>query len=488
VPEPIQTSNFPRLSAEDTVSLEITATEPGTDLEIVLETATDVTRWKALEVRSLDGRLLTRVRTHEADHGPHAVTVEAARLPGARLVLAKATMLGIRTGRYELRDLDVLAGRRLYFRWQRDDHRDGPVAGFFRDLGGGVNRAADTAAGAAETAANAAAEGVSDLIETAGTFLRDALDMIGGLAGRIPGTGRPLRALLHWYATWVSSSFDLIATCAKTTGDLAGKLLAGTVRIAFGGLGSLLAGDNRVFFKGWADIIGGTVGALIMVAGKTLAFVQAGLGLQYGERPLTAAEHRLLSDVYRGSVALYNVRVVDGFGGLAGITDRPFTLGNTIYLKSDPDPSVLVHECCHVWQYQHAGAAYTIEALVAQRTLKDEGYPWVDELGRGHLRWQDFNREAAAQFVQDLWNWGSPRLPPTPVPETNGVFFTDDPVGPDVVFVFSDQEDHTSLALETVAHIRNNPAIRLSSFIQRHTSRTGRRETTDRTAEPGNRR
>jgi hypothetical protein len=462
--EPIQISRFPDLSVEDTVSLEISAHDSGPLLELVLETAPDVTWWKALEVRSLSGELLARVETHDADHGPEVATVEASLLPGARLVLAKAKVFGAHTGMYELRDLDAHVGERLRFRWQRDDDRDGPVVGFLRDLGGGISQASNAVADVVGAVVNAVGEVVSDVIETVGTAIRNGFEAAGDLLGRIPGAGPVIRFLLHWLGTVVLTAFDLIGTAVQCVFDLVGGIVAGGIRLTGGGIGGLMAWDGRMFVKGFGDIVSSFAGAVLVILGKAVAFVQAVFFVQLGERALTEAERDLLRHVFGGSVALYNVRVVQGFAGLFSTNDRPFTLGNTIYLKDvNPavEPDTLVHECTHVWQFQNVGTRYTTDALWAQATIEGQGYVWENESARGLLRWQDFNKEAQAAFLQDLWQNGTLRGEPT---TGQGVFYQDDPIGDDVQFV-KGKVDHTSLALESVAYVRGAIAWRLSAFL-----------------------
>ncbi len=175
--------------------------------------------------------------------------------------------------------------------------------------------------------------------------------------------------------------------------------------------------------------LAGIAGAVIMVGGKVVAFVQAVLGMQW-PRPLTDDEQAYLSTVYADSVDLAVVRVVPGFAGLFSLNRRPFTLGNTIYLKRAGGRSTLVHECAHVWQYQHLGGRYTFDALWAQATVKPDAYRWADELSRGRRHWRDFNREAQAQFLEELAAAGLERF------VVAGV-------------------DHTELARETLAEVRS---------------------------------
>lgn len=90
------------------------------------------------------------------------------------------------------------------------------------------------------------------------------------------------------------------------------------------------------------------------------------------------------------------------------LNDRPFTSGNTIYLKdhgpSHPEHmSTLVHEVTHVWQHQHGGSDYKLEALWAQSF--GEGYVWQNGVAEGKS-WVELNPEQQAQLIQDAWDAG----------------------------------------------------------------------------------
>ncbi|MGH3761725.1 hypothetical protein [Actinophytocola sp.] len=181
-------------------------------------------------------------------------------------------------------------------------------------------------------------------------------------------------------------------------------------------------------------------GGVIMVLGKVIALVQAVVGLQRQRVP-TAEEAALLTEVYRGSVDLSAVRLVPGRAGVFGVNPRPFTLGATIYLKRNTlSDHVLVHECAHVWQYQHLGSRYAFDAIWAQWTVKPDAYAWADELERGRRHWREFNREAQAKFLED-------------VACRHREFFAEEPVAGGARFVH-DRVDHTDLARAAVAQVR----------------------------------
>jgi len=322
---------------------------------------------------------------------------------------------------------------------------------------------------------NAAGEALSDLVETAGTFGRDLADTGGLAAGRIPGVGIALRWSLHWIGTVVSAAADLVATVLKVVVELAVALVVVVVRLIAGGASTVGGarrsgagagvGGRRTFVQGVGETAASLAGPVLVTSGKALALVQAVLLGQRGERPLTAEERARLDRVFRGSVALYNVRVVDGFSGLFGLNRRPFTLGNTIYMKGylrrrGPEryAATLVHECGHVWQNQNVGTRYAIQALWAQCTIADR-YDWEKELARGNVRWSDFNREAQAQLLMHVWQHGRSGTDAAP-----GAFYAEDPIG--AAHFTWNGVDRTALAREAVATMRGARSHRYSKRLE----------------------
>lgn len=211
-----------------------------------------------------------------------------------------------------------------------------------------------------------------------------------------------------------------------------GRWLGGVVIALVGVVAAVVASVAGLVTR---NVAAGLGGAVILVLGKVIAFGQALAGLERG-RALTAEEAASLTEVYRDSVDLSAVRLVPGRAGVFSTNRRPFTLGSTIYLKEDTQPAhVLVHECAHVWQYQHLGPRYAFDAVWAQWRVKPDAYAWTDELGRGRRHWHEFNREAQAEFLQDI-------------ARHDQAFFTG---GERFVLAGT---DHTELARETLEQIR----------------------------------
>jgi hypothetical protein len=286
------------------------------------------------------------------------------------------------------------------------------------------------------------------------------------------------------------------------------KLGSGIVSGIVGGgvkvLGGILLLNEELFKKGIADIFYGIGGGLFYLAATALLLGQKILPVQDPDRALTKAEKDMLERVFFNSVSLYNIRIVEGRAGALGGGEFATTIGNTIYMRSiDPNTSdgrsTLVHECVHVWQYQNLGSRYALEAVFAQTAWPAEkkgcskpgfskpAYNWeVTELwALGNNDWNKFNREAQAEFVQDVWRVGTLKFGGK-TRKGNGAFFdfqVDDVVSlfedATVEFVYNGCEDsehplaqsstvdidYTSLATESVRSLRNRINLRLSKTL-----------------------
>lgn len=307
-----------------------------------------------------------------------------------------------------------------------------------------VSDAGDRVAGVAEAVLNVVAEASSDLVETIGTGAEDALRVVAGFAVRVRVADRVLAGFLRWMGCVVAGTLGLVAATVKAGFAVIAGAVGGTIRILLGAVGL----DRRRCAQGALDVASGVAGAAIVVVGTAVALIQACLFLQRIHRPLTDTEKEALRAVFRRSVALRNVRVVEGFAGILGVNRRPFTLCNTIFLKRvDPSmrPEVLVHECTHVWQYQHGGSRYAADALGAQAFVENP-YSWQAEIARGRIRWEQFNAEAQAQLLEDLHEHGS-------LGAAN-----------DHAELYMDGANHSALAAQALDAVRARPAWRLSSL------------------------
>ncbi len=327
--------------------------------------------------------------------------------------------------------------------------------GWLNDLGNGLSKAADDAAGALTDTLDSAAEAIGGTVEAAGNAVADGIDAVAKAAAGVPGIGRVLGAVLGVASRFVSGATQIAAAGARAAFNIVGNLVAGAIRIVGGGLGGLVSGNFEAAGRGIWGIGESILGGVVAILGTGVALVQGVLNLQPRERRLTEAEAALLERVYRRSVALGNVRVIEGQAGLFSPNGRPFTLGNHIYMKgfdlaTAPGLSVLVHECGHVWQHQHEGTRYIGGALLAQWTLGKKAYDWKAQIDAGTLLWRDFGKEAQAQFIQDVFDGGT-GAPGTP---GAGAFFEDDPLGPAARFESPAGTDRTDFARASVAELR----------------------------------
>ena len=203
------------------------------------------------------------------------------------------------------------------------------------------------------------------------------------------------------------------------------------------------------------NIASAIAGPVVVAVGRLIAFGQSVLRLQAPAIRVEGNEKRMLERVFENSLAIDKIRLIEGRSGVFGVNDRAFTLGNTIYFKdqkASERPDLLVHECVHVWQYQHIGARYTTDALGAQQFV-EEPYNWQREIQRGHENWVEFNKESQAQFLQDLYNYGELVIDGTTTTRGSGAFYDADGGGKIGRFVFNGT-DHTELANDAVSAVR----------------------------------
>jgi hypothetical protein len=331
---------------------------------------------------------------------------------------------------------------------------------------------------------NDAAQVIADAVETAGNRAQDALDhlahanrggpLLGGALGGALGRG------LRWLGGVASGAGDLVGAVVVGLGSVIAGVMGGTLRVIEGSV----RGQGRLIRSGLVDMVSGLLGAVLVAAGKAISLLQSSLGIEAHKRRLSNDEIRILKQVFRESLAIYEIRIIAGRSGVFQFNDRPFTLGNTIYMKDTGAGDwrhTLVHESTHVWQYQHIGSRYASDALGAQLVLGgDVAYDWQKALPR---RWGDFNKEAQAQILEDIYRFaglaGSD-------PAGEGAFFEADGAGRTGAFVvppavrpahMTEQDrrdlayltagDFTDLAMDAVATVRRVRTVRYSRLMPR---------------------
>lgn len=337
--------------------------------------------------------------------------------------------------------------------------------GWLEDFGNAASSVVDTTAEVVGEVVETAGDIVADAVETVGNAAQDGLNAVGEAMGE---EGGPLPATLAWVGGVVAGVTNLVSSVIKGVFGIVGGVVSGLIRM----IGGFLVLDFKLVLKGEIDIGSSIAGAGILIAGEGLSLGQRVFGAQK-ERSLTKAERAMLHRVFLNSLSLYNIRIIEGQSGLFGVNDAPFTLGNTIYMK-DKDPSVypeiLVHECVHVWQYQNMGSRYTMDALGAQAIYgRQKAYVWEDELGRDNTDWRDFNKEAQAEFIEDVWMEGTSTLRGNTL-VGEGSFFSvegylpSDPNAPTVSFIYNGT-DYTDLAIAAEESLRGRVNFRFSRIF-----------------------
>ena len=113
-----------------------------------------------------------------------------------------------------------------------------------------------------------------------------------------------------------------------------------------------------------------------------------------------------MDTVYQGSLDFDRVVLKGPVGPLLGVSKRAFVIENTVFLPPEFFPlldCVLVHELCHVWQFQHGGHSYIGDSIHAQ--LLGDGYRLEKGLAEGK-RWHQLNCEQQATLLEEAWGQG----------------------------------------------------------------------------------
>jgi hypothetical protein len=201
-------------------------------------------------------------------------------------------------------------------------------------------------------------------------------------------------------ATGVASA---ITGAARNIGEGAGTFLSGFGKLFQGrigeGLGKMGKGLLKVFVQTPVD-------AGLMILGRAASAVQTLVGLEPPGRKLDSSQIATLKKIFGDSVDYSAVRIKEGGIGVFGVTKRPFTHGDTIYIPRNMSPlteETLVHEMAHVWQHQNGGTDYMSEALWAQNV--GDGYDLLKGLQQGKS-WRELNPEQQATLLEEAFKAG----------------------------------------------------------------------------------
>lgn len=271
----------------------------------------------------------------------------------------------------------------------------GAVGGFFGNVfQGRIGDALDSLVGGLERAfLDAPSRILHGLLAGAENLLDGATRLFGPL-------GEPMRAV-------TARIFDAGRSVVTGLHDAA----RGVVRNVIEGVGTVAGGVVKIFtgdFSGGFEDLGmGLVktflqtpaDAILLAGGKAVSAVQALLGIEPPGRKLRDDEIAALRSVYGDSIDYSAIRIKEGSAGLFSLNERPFTHGDTIYLKGHAaTPELLVHEVAHVWQHQNGGTDYMSEALWAQKFA--DAYDWRKGLDAGKS-WRELDPEQQAELLED---------------------------------------------------------------------------------------
>jgi hypothetical protein len=268
-------------------------------------------------------------------------------------------------------------------------------------------------------------------------------------------------------AKWINGillgSGTVISAIIKS---IAGIIGSGVSSILFL-INTLISFSIEPALQGLTNLLITIAGGIISVLSNLFILIARVMGLLSEGRQLSEDEKNILRVVFRTSLNPNKIRIAY----FPFWHKYFFALHNTIYSphkdQSIP-PHLLVHESVHVWQYHHEGVKYLAEALLAQvqygiKNIPGNAYDWTAEISRGKTDWGNFNKEAAAQLIEEIWKEGEACIPsneaePLEVENGCGVFFImsaeEDNRKPRFISKRNHQ-DYTDLAIESMLMLRS---------------------------------
>ena len=172
--------------------------------------------------------------------------------------------------------------------------------------------------------------------------------------------------------------------------------------------GNFAAGAREIGSGAAQATIGGLVDGVLLAGARAASAVQVVAHLEERERTLTPDEVDQLRAIFADAIDYAAVRIKEGDAGVFSLNRRPFTTGNTVYMKMSPSDAAwkgtLVHEMVHVWQYQNGGADYQSKSLAAQYITRD-AYQWQSALLE-EKPWPSLNPEDQGALIEHLFLLG----------------------------------------------------------------------------------
>ena len=268
-------------------------------------------------------------------------------------------------------------------------------------------------------------------------------------------------------AKWINGNLlGSVTVISAIIKSMAGIIGSGVSSILFL-INTLISFSIEPALQGLTNLLITIAGGIISILSNLFILIARVVGLLSEGRQLSEDEKNILRVVFRTSLNPNKIRIAY----FPFWHKYFFALHNTIYSphkdQSIP-PHLLVHESVHVWQYHHEGVKYLAEALLAQvqygiKNIPGNAYDWTAEISRGKTDWGNFNKEAAAQLIEEIWKEGEACIPsneaePLEVENGCGVFFImsaeEDNRKPRFISKRNHQ-DYTDLAIESMLMLRS---------------------------------
>jgi len=267
----------------------------------------------------------------------------------------------------------------------------------------------------------------------------------------------------NWVRGIIMGLFSILSVAIKIITGIIASFVGATILL----IASLISLSLQPFAKGLVNFLLTIAGSTISVLSTLLILIARALGILSEGRPLSEDEKNILLAVFHKSLKPNKITIAY----FPFWKKYFFALHNTIYTPQKHlsiPPYLLVHESVHVWQYHHEGNTYLAEALLAQvkygiKHIPGNAYDWTAELSRGKTVWGNFNKEAAAQLIEEIWKEGavcilSNGAEPLEVEYGGGVFFSisaEDYNRKPRFISKRNHQDYTDLAIESMLMLRS---------------------------------
>ena len=274
---------------------------------------------------------------------------------------------------------------------------------------------------------------------------------------------KSLLIFTNWVRGIIMGLFSILSVAIKIITGIIASFVGATILL----IASLISLSLQPFAKGLVNFLLTLAGSTISVLSTLLILIARALGILSEGRPLSEDEKNILLVVFQKSLKPNKITIAY----FPFWKKYFFALHNTIntpHKDLSIPPNLLVHESVHVWQYHHEGNKYLAEALLAQvqygvKNIPGNAYDWTAELSRGKTVWGNFNKEAAAQLIEEIWKEGavcilSNGAEPLEVEYGGGVFFSisaEDYNRKPRFISKRNHQDYTDLAIESMLMLRS---------------------------------